>query len=228
MSDTPQNFLKTLEEATTYAYALEELLETKEYQQNAIIEAKHEAETKKAHDFFYWLRNLAILLFVWVAFEVFVCMSVDTSIFNGFVFIPLAFALLLTVLSAVFIRKGKKRVEESEKQLPEKLKNLQDELDEIENKIKILVSEISNSGLLNIIPRKYFNTATLVFFQKSVENKMADNLKECILLFEQEIKHQEMLSQQAAIAEYQSAQLDELVREVELNNILTVMNSNKS
>ena len=220
MSDTPQNFLKTLKEATTYAYALEELLETKEYQQDAIIEAKHEAETKKTHDFFYWLRNCAIIGLI---LGIIVSFGGDRA---GLLSVIISTPLVL--LSMVLIHKGKKKAKELKRKLPEKLKNLQDELDEIENKIKILVSEISNSGLLNIIPRKYFNTVALVFFQESVENKMADNLKECILLFEQEIKHQEMLSQQAAIAEYQSAQLDELIREVELNNILTVMNSNKN
>ena len=112
--------------------------------------------------------------------------------------------------------------------MPEKLEKLQDELDETENKIKKLVSEINNIGLLEIIPKKYFNTEALVFFQQSVQNKMASNLKECILLYEQELKHQQMLNQQMAIAEYQSSQLDDLTREVEYNNMLTWINNNKN
>lgn len=232
MNSTPENLLQTLKEATTYAYVLEELIEEKDYQQDAIINAQNEPATKKAHEFFYGLRIAAIAFLILEAIAVIGLMFTENNedavgiLFVGLILAALPLALAL--LSSFLIHKGNKKVRELEKQLPEKLKKLQAELDETENKIKRLISEINDIGILNIIPKKYFNTEALVFFQQSLQNKMANTLKECILLYEQELKHQQMLNQQMAIAEYQSAQLDDLTREVEYNNMLTWINNNKN
>ncbi|MBQ7322939.1 MAG: hypothetical protein IJW96_00040 [Clostridia bacterium] len=233
MNNTPENLLQTLKEATTYAYVLEELIEEKDYQQDAIINAQNEPATKKAHEFFYGLRIIAsgflILLTIIVVSMILLIedkQEILIIILSSLIIaiIPLALALL----SSFLIHKGNKKVKELKKQLPEKLKKLQAELDETENKIKRLISEINDIGILNIIPKRYFNTEALVFFQQSLQNKMANTLKECILLYEQELKHQQMLNQQMAIAEYQSTQLDDLTREVEYNNMLTWINNNKN
>ena len=74
-------------------------------------------------------------------------------------------------------------------------------------------------SLIMQMERSFFAKIFMIF---------AESLKECILLYEQELKHQQMLNQQMAIAEYQSAQLDDLTREVEYNNMLTWINNNKN
>jgi len=231
MNSTPENLLETLEEASTYASRLEVLIAEKDYQQENIINTRRLPESNKPHKFFYGLRIAAIVYLILEVIGIINMMSAeeykeDPTILLIAGVIALSIPVVIICLLTSFIRKRNKYVAELEKQLPEVLKNLQDKLDETKDKIIMLHSEISKSGILHIIPKKYFNTEALDFFYQAVENKMASSLQECILLYEQELKHQQMLNQQMELAEYQSALLDKLTREVE--TLETWINNNKN
>ena len=215
MNNAPENLLETLRKEYSYADKLEDLLKAKKRQEDEIIKLKKEPAGKK-NDYIYGRRAAIILAIIW-GFSIFMAakeepIDVIIPVCLILIGIPLSVALVLTFL----IRQNRKNIAEMERQLPEKLKKPQEALNEIESKIQLVISDMGDSGLLGIIPERYFNTEALGFFLHAVQNKMANSLQECILLYEQELKHQQMLNQQMELAEYQSAQLDKLTREVEI------------